>query len=144
MSVNESAIQTLVEETSLVIYSDDSDFTVLSVNYKMAEKAFHSAKGRAFNEDELEEAKTAFAARATKDRAFVETRAIESCEQHHGLVMTGQTLDAGVEAFTETVTAEVREALASNGISYTYTVAGHPESAAKLSRYVAAAETCEA
>lgn len=145
MSANTEFINELVaDNTDLVMYSDDNEFAVLSVNYKIAEKAFLAARGRAFNEDELQEVKSAFAARAMKDKEFVETTAGEACQQHQGLVMTGQTLDAGVEAFTEAVTIEVREALVTRGISCTFTVAGHPESSSKLSRYVAAAETCEA
>lgn len=137
MSVNASDIQTLAEETELVIYGDE--FNVLEVNYKLAEKSFLGSHGRRFNEEEQEELKAALATRAQKDKALTETTALESCETHKDLVMSGTTLESGVETFTEAVTAEVKEALVKKGISYTFTVAGHPESAAKLNQYIDAA-----
>jgi hypothetical protein len=144
MSTNEAFINDLVNEnTALVIYSEDNEFTPLNVNVKIAEKAFLSAKGRAFNEDELEELKAAFADRGRRDKEFVETTAVEACELHRGLIMTGATLDDGVDSFTEAVTADVKEALTNRGISYTYKLETHVPSAVKLRNYIDAAQTVE-
>jgi hypothetical protein len=145
MSKNEAFINELVtENTALVIYSDDNEFTPLPVNYKIAEKAFLSDKGRAFSEDELEEVKSAFAARAVKDKEFVESTAVEACDLHHGLIMTGTTLDDGIDSFTEAVSADVKEALSNRGISYTYKLETHVPSVIKLRNYIDAAQTLEA
>ena len=144
MSVNESAIQELVEETALVIYGDGDDFTVLEVNHKIAEKAFLASHGRGFSEAERQELKGAFAARSLKDKEFVDERAVEACESHRALIMQGRTLDDGIDTWTEAVTADVKEALSNKGISYTYKVQSHLPSLTKLRNYIDAAQTLEA
>ncbi len=144
MSANDSYITDLVAETAPVVYGEDNEFSVLPVNYKMAERVFLAAKGRTMNETEQEELKDAFADRAVKDHAFVDERAVEACEQHHGLIMTGTTLDDGIDSFIETVTDEVKEAFAARGIGYTYRLQTHLPSLAKLRNYIDAAQTMEA
>lgn len=142
--MNESVIKDIVEETELVVYGDGSDLVVLDVNYKLAERTFHASQGRKFNAEEQESLKTAFAERAVKDRAFLETAVAEACETHQAMVMNETTLDAGVEAFTETVTAEVQEALQNRGISWNFSFDAYPEANIRRSRLVSAAETLEA
>lgn len=137
MSVNDSDIQELVEETELVIYGDE--FNVLEVNYKIAEKAFLAKHGRRFNEWELGFVRQCFRDRQMKDAEFFNNLAEEACEAHRELIMQGKTLDDGVESWTDVVTTEVKEGLASRGISYTYSVQTHPSSISKMGQYTEAA-----
>lgn len=143
MSVNEALIEQQVNEMELVVYSDDHEFTVLPVNEKIAEKAFLTSQGRTMNDDERDELKAAFAARATKDRDWLDTQAVESCDLHMSLIMTGATLTDGVENFSDTVEAEVKEAMRAKGISCAYKLESHIPAVTKLRIWIDAAQEME-
>ncbi|WP_315913960.1 hypothetical protein [Arthrobacter sp. lap29] len=145
MSVNEALIEQIVTESlELVIYSDDHEFNVLPVNEKIAEKAFLSSQGRVMNEDEQTELKAAFQARAAKDKDWLDNQAVESCDLHMALIMTGTTLTEGVENFSDTVEAEVKEAMRAKGISCAYKLESHLPAVTKLRIWIDAAQEMEA
>lgn len=141
MSANQEFIENLVNERKSCMY--DAGFEQDPLNYYMAEKQFLSTMGRRLNEVEQEELTAAFAARAVRDKEFVEQTALEACELHRGLIMTGTTLDDGVDNFADAVESDVREALFAKEIMFMYKIETHVPSVTKLRNYIEAAQELE-
>jgi hypothetical protein len=135
--INEQFINELVTLGDYIAY--DEDFNPVPSNNKRIEESFFLDRGRRMNPGELEVLKTSLHDRAIADRAFLDDFATEKCLEHKELVMHERTLDDGMEAFTDAVTAEVQHALDTKGIAFEYTVKGHPESDDFLTSYVVAA-----